>query len=359
MGLQQTNAKPPRQSNIELLRILAMLGVVILHYNSPGGGFDYVPSGGGSMWLLYSLEGVFICCVDLFVLITGFFSCTQQQRSPGKALGLMVQVIVFQELSLGIRACCGQSFSLRNILTALIPNNYFVTLYVAIYFLSPFLNLLLKNLSRSGLIRLLALCLVMFSLWPTVTEYMDAQMVEDFPGLSFISLNGSGKGYSVVNFSLMYLIGAALRLLDIRVKKRYSAPALALLAVVLTLWGYYDTTGTARAYSNPLVILEAAAFFLFARELHFQSRLVNTLSAGSFTCYLLHSALLHFYKIPAAVIRPAIFVALHVAFTAVTIYLISCLAHWVYHFVNTPLIAITDKLLVRRSNTTHQKEESL
>lgn len=36
-----------RQSNIELLRIFAMLGIVCLHYNNPsiGGGFEYVKYG--------------------------------------------------------------------------------------------------------------------------------------------------------------------------------------------------------------------------------------------------------------------------------------------------------------------------
>lgn len=345
MRLQHTNRKPPRQSNIELLRILAMLGVVILHYNSPGGGFDYVPPGGGSMWMLYSLEGIFICCVDLFVLITGFFSCTRQQRSPGKALGLMLQVVIFQQISLGIQACRGQEIPLRRILTGLIPNNYFVSLYVALYFLSPYLNLALGKLSRKGLTRLLILSLLLFSLWPTVTEFIDAHMAEDFPGLSFISLGGSGKGYSIVNFCLMYLVGASLRLLDIRVKKRYTAPVGILVAAILTLWGYYDTTGMARAYCNPLVILEAVAVFLFMKELQFCSRFINFLSRGAFTCYLLHSALLPFYKIPQAVVRPAVFVALHVAFTAVTVYLISQLAYLIYNLINKPLVAVTDKLL--------------
>ena len=36
-----------RQSNIELLRILAILGVILLHYNndSSGGGFRFVEPG--------------------------------------------------------------------------------------------------------------------------------------------------------------------------------------------------------------------------------------------------------------------------------------------------------------------------
>lgn len=62
----------PRDSNIELLRIFAILGVIVLHYNnwSMGGGFSYVASGSLNSRVLWSLEGLFICAVNLFVLIT-------------------------------------------------------------------------------------------------------------------------------------------------------------------------------------------------------------------------------------------------------------------------------------------------
>lgn len=353
--------KTSRQSNVELLRIIAMLGVVILHYNSVGGGFANVPAGGASMCLLYGLEGLFICCVDLFVLITGFFSCTQQHRRPGKALGLSLQVVIFQLLCFGINLLQGQPFSLRALVLTLIPNNYFVSLYVALYLLSPYLNILLHRLSRTGLNRLLAISLVLFSLWPTATEILDALLPENFPGLSSIGLDGSSKGYSIVNFGLMYLIGAALRLLDFRTKKRYSGAVLVLTAAVLSLWGYFDnTTGMARAYCNPLVILEAVAAFLFFRELCFQSRFVNALSPAAFTCFLVHSALLEFYNIPAAVRRPVILVLAHVLFTAISIYLIAYVLYHIYSLINTPVAAAADRLLPQPDDnfTAKQQEET-
>lgn len=312
------------------------------------------------MCLLYGLEGLFICCVDLFVLITGFFSCTQQQRRLGKAMGLLLQVVVFQLLSLGIRLLYGQPFSLRTLVLTLVPNNYFVTLYVVVYLLSPYFNILLLRLSRTGLKRLLALSIALFSLWPTVTESIDALLPESFPGLSSVGLSGSGYGYTIVNFALMYLIGAALRLLDIRVKKRYSGSVLVLTAVVLSLWGYFDnTTGMARAYCNPLVILEAVTAFLFFRELRFQSRVVNALSPAAFTCFLLHSALLGFYKIPEAVGRPVILVLAHVLFTAVSIYLMAYVLYHIYSLITTPITAAVDKLLPPNDNfTANQQEEA-
>ena len=41
--MMEMRMRKSRESNIELLRILTMLGVVLLHFNGePGGGFGYV-----------------------------------------------------------------------------------------------------------------------------------------------------------------------------------------------------------------------------------------------------------------------------------------------------------------------------
>ena len=60
-----------RNSSIELVRILAMCGVVLLHYNNAtlGGGLTYAV--GANRAVLMLLESLFICAVDLYVLISG------------------------------------------------------------------------------------------------------------------------------------------------------------------------------------------------------------------------------------------------------------------------------------------------
>jgi surface polysaccharide O-acyltransferase-like enzyme len=101
---EQTNSqntvvtnKKQRQSGIELLRILAAMGVVVLHYNNPmiGGGLTYAK--GINSALLYLLEALFVCAVNLFVLINGYFDINHQSRDLIKPLRLIVEVIFFNE----------------------------------------------------------------------------------------------------------------------------------------------------------------------------------------------------------------------------------------------------------------------
>lgn len=54
--------KRERQSNIELLRVLAIMGVIVLHYNNPvmGGGY-FVCKGREFEFLFVVFPGIFIC----------------------------------------------------------------------------------------------------------------------------------------------------------------------------------------------------------------------------------------------------------------------------------------------------------
>ena len=76
-------ARKERQSNIELLRILAIMGVIVLHYNNPliGRGITYAKEGSVNFYILYFLESLFACGVDLFMLISGYFMCESKKKS--------------------------------------------------------------------------------------------------------------------------------------------------------------------------------------------------------------------------------------------------------------------------------------
>ena len=83
--------KRERDSNIELLRILATLGVLFLHFNTASDSYALLNASGTNRVILYLLETVSICGVDLLVLISGYFMVNQSQCSLWKPIELIIQ----------------------------------------------------------------------------------------------------------------------------------------------------------------------------------------------------------------------------------------------------------------------------
>ena len=80
-----------RQSNIELLRILAAFGVIVQHYNNPniGGAIRAVIPRSPNAMILAFLHVGMICAVDLFILISGYFMRDTKKRDLLKPVKLL------------------------------------------------------------------------------------------------------------------------------------------------------------------------------------------------------------------------------------------------------------------------------
>lgn len=84
--------KKERNSSIEMLRILAMLGIVIMHTN---GAVMEHGSGTGFAWTQIE-NGIFNAGVSIFILISGYFGI---RRSTQKLIELESTVILYAVLS--------------------------------------------------------------------------------------------------------------------------------------------------------------------------------------------------------------------------------------------------------------------
>ena len=347
---QKERPRTERQSNIELLRILSMLGVIVLHYNNTEIGGALRVASGANRGILMVLESLFICAVNLYMLISGYFLCERNSRKLMKPLELLVQVILFQEGIYVLSVLMGQrGFSVGGILGSLVPNNYFVILYIVCFLVSPYLNLWMQRGQKQSA-RLLGLLLLLFSVWPILVDVLKEITDQGWPGLSSIGIDGSQNGYTIVNFALMYCIGAYIRLYQ---RKAYSCKMLAAALVgsvaVVSVWAALNDMrgivgGSAWAYCNPFVIGESVLLFLlFLRIPMKDHRWLNTLAKGAFTVYLLHTPFLLFARIPEAAQGPAWMMALHLMLVAVVVYLICFFCYLVYEWVTRPFFRLLEK----------------
>lgn len=214
-GSAMINLKSNRKSNIDLLRVFAMCGVIILHYNNPtiGGALKYAEHSSFNYYMLLFLESLNICAVNIFILISGYFMCTNQKRTLFKPFQLLIQVILFSSIIYLVRVMMGlETFDVVRLLSKMIPSNYYVILYSVLYLISPYVNIILNMLTRKKLNEMLVIFITIFSIYPTFIDFIQELSGKEWVGLSSISAYGSQWGYSIINFILLYILGAYLRI---------------------------------------------------------------------------------------------------------------------------------------------------
>jgi len=330
--------KCERNSGIELLRIIAIMGVVILHYNNSasGGGFRYVKEGSINQYYLFFTENLFIGAVDLFILISAYFLCTTKKRRIIKVVELNIQVIVFRIAGYLLSSLMGgNALSIKALIGFALPVNYFVILYSVLYIVSPYINVLIENISKKDFKKLIIIVVLIFSVWTIKVDFLVSFKGEFFNGLSTVGMNGSQYGYSIVNFVMIYMVGAYLRINEIKLRKGTAAALITVLLFILYAVSLVEhKMGFSRIttwnYNNPLLILLATSVFLLFLNFSFNSSIINELAKGAFTCFLFHEYLITEVRIEEVVNNSLLILILHQICVAIVLYLLSYVVYRIY-----------------------------
>ena len=144
--------KKTREANLELLRIIAMIMILTMHLINHGGMIDLAQKGTVSYYLAWGMFGFCFPSINLYILISGYF-LVESRFSSWKLIRLGMQVwfyalgitLFFWLSGKGEREFKYMVYSL----TPIISDFYwFITMYVGMYLLSPFLNRFAKSLTK-------------------------------------------------------------------------------------------------------------------------------------------------------------------------------------------------------------------
>ena len=335
--------KPQRESNVELLRIVAMSGVVFLHYyNSEiGGAIRFVQKGSINELILQTLEATAICAVNLFIMISGYFLCSTSKRSIGKCLSLLLKVSIFRLLFYVLDCILlNQPIMITKTIYNMLPVDWFVVLYCAVYLVSPLINRSINGLKKQEIWWCILILLGLFSVFPTIQDVVYQITEKEINGLSTLGLGGSGRGYTIVNFLLCYIIGALIKETDVcsvikraGIKKSYLIYAIIAEISVITGWSYINAY-TAREYCNPVVILEAITALLIFVTLNLNNNVfINQIAKVAMTVYLIHCNILKKINIESYVRGNPIFMIGHIFIVIVFIIILGIIVDSLYRIV--------------------------
>lgn len=330
-----------RKSGIELLRIITMLGVVLLHYND-GRALVYAQDS-PNIYLLFFLESLCICAVNVFVLISGFFLSGTQRRNYIKPVELIAELLFFRAVFYVITTFAeSKAFSVTALAYHLVPNSYFVMLYCTLYCVSPYLNRVFAGFTQKQWKRFLVTMLILFAVWPTITDQAEEILGTQWVGISTITLNGAHQGFNIINFMLLYSVGAYFRFNETnKLFKNRGVLCAGFVVTVCIVFGWalssrgleLQEMRCAWMYHNPLVILMAVLLFCIFRTFTFKNRIINELAGASFTCFLLHGYFLNYLAVEKFATGNMLMLMGHILLVTVGCYLVSYVVYKLYGLV--------------------------
>lgn len=185
-----------RMSNMELLRNISMLMIVLLHLMGKTSAITDIAPGRPVYYAAWILSAVCRMGNNLFVLISGYFA-KESKFKLGKLLHLYVQVL-FYSVTLALLMKLLHVDLTSRLLAVVFPithsEYWFATVYIGLYCLMPGLNIILEHADRKQLEQLLIVSGILFSVIPTL-----------FHASGWL---GDGGAYSIVWFCFLYLLGA-------------------------------------------------------------------------------------------------------------------------------------------------------
>ena len=194
-----------RMANLELLRCVAMMMVVVLHYLGKGDLLGDLTEGqlgsmGTAAWLL---ESFCIVAVNVYMFLSGYFLCMSQFK-PSRLIQLWLQVWVYS-VAFGLAGAAAgwlgdTAFDTHYLLTLVFPvtmeHYWFMTAYIFLYLLLPFVGVAMRKMTKQQLQLSLGLLFLVFCLWKSILP---------------LRLETDAQGYDCLWYLCVFLTAAYVR----------------------------------------------------------------------------------------------------------------------------------------------------
>lgn len=291
-----------RMANLELLRCAAMMMVAALHFLDKGRVLPELTEGGmgacGAVaWLL---EAFCIVAVNVYMFLSGYF-LSGSDFKLSRLLGLNLQVWTYSTAVGLVGAATGAlaetSFDVHYILTLFFPvtmgHYWFMTAYVFLYLLLPFLGPAVRQMTKRQLQAALVLLLLTFSVTKSVLP---------------LRLEMDGRGNDCLWYLCVFVAAAYVRRFGCAFLEKKGRSFLLYVGCCLAIFGgtfglraVYLRTGSfgrmlgmCLEYNHVLPFLAAVGLFGAFRGICVQgkmARVINSVSPYTLGVYLLHENL--------------------------------------------------------------------
>lgn len=281
-----------RNYGVDLLRLVAMLMVTTLHILGHGGALNAAEGIKGDV--IWGVEIASYCAVNCYAMISGYVSFTDQEKpyKYSKFASIWAQVVFY---SLGITIlwyCLGKTVIdetiIKNTFLPVSTSRYwYFSAYTGLFFVTPWLNRFVRNISKNDMTRFIVLMVVIFSCY---SNYCQVKYTDVFK---------LGNGYTFVWIVIMYFVGAWLKKCEIPQKvSSISAIVSILICMLITCCMKFfaqEYSGYFVSYISPTIVVMAACYIIVFARLkinRFFSAIIKFFAPAAFGVYLIHEHVL-------------------------------------------------------------------
>lgn len=285
---ESIKTKKMRDSNMELLRIVAMLFVLIDHSNFLSLGLvssEEVTNDVTSSFCRLLVETLSITCVNIFVLISGWYGIKPKFSRGGEFL-FQVLFIMLVALCINI-ICLGHSFCFNDIKDLVLLNDimWFPKAYFLLYILAPVLNAYIEKVDE----KVLRNTLLVFYIFQFAYGWLCGGVGWFSGGFSTISFIGL---YMLARYCHLYLSQYVNKLSFNTYVSLYILTGVVVSIVwILLIKTDFNQENLNRwflSYNSPHIIVEALILLFAFTKITLYSNFINWVASSCFAVYIFH-----------------------------------------------------------------------
>ena len=282
-----------RWASLDLLRVIAMLDIVMIHFLSQDAGkeglLNSLEPDNIRFWLLWGLKVFGSVGVDIFAVLSGYLCCTKKTFNNIRIIELLFTYVFYcSTITILFVVFLPNIFNgsvseiLLNCLPSFKGNYWYITCYFGLFFLMRYLNMITNSLDLKQTKKLLVLLVITYSVIPSLFN------------VDFFRTNG---GLSLVWLVLCYLIGACIRKIDLFKKRSlllfFCFLSISYMMIVAGVIVYGQRRSYLTGNTSFIFILASIMLLLYFKNKNYENRKLRViykyLSLASFDVYIIHA----------------------------------------------------------------------
>lgn len=349
-----------RNSSIELLKILTLFALCFSHcLMSTGIMFDLSTSN------VIIIFGQLMRCFGqlgniIFVTCSSYFLLESTYVKKEKIIGFIFDAFIISMLFLISFSIVGMDINTKDFIKSFFPitfqNNWFITCYIMLYIIHPYLNKIIKSVDKKELLKINVFFVALYSiiqfLLPTKFYFNNLiGFIEIYFITAYVKLYLK-KFKSNIKINSILLFIAIMCNTVLLVLTNYLGLSIELLSNKVLMWNNL---------ANPFYIIIAITLFNIFERYSFNNKTINYLSSCSLLFYMIHENLLfRNYVRPLLFLNEQLqFILFKCALVAVIIFIISMVLSLIYKSTIQKIVYKCSSIILRKLSLVYEKIEEV